>query len=130
MNFTFDNIVAIGTILLSAIALYCSLKKQGREERNIDADTIQKLYDTIGEQEERYSRLKKETLAAQETKYLKLEKESEERYCKLREEFEDYKRAMNIQFSLLVQENARLRAWAYKLVNQLEEAQIVPHDFE
>lgn len=130
MNFTLDNFVAIVTILLSAVALYYSLKKQGREERNIDADTIHKLYDTIGEQEERYSKLKKETLAEQERKYIKLEKDSEDRYCKLREEFEDYKKAMNTQFAILVQENARLRAWAYKLVKQLEEAQIVPHEYE
>ena len=46
-----DNIVAIITILLSAVALYFSLKKQGREERNIDADTISKLFNTIKEQE-------------------------------------------------------------------------------
>lgn len=130
MGLTLDNIVAIVTILLSAVALYYSLKKQEREERNIDADTIQKLYDTIGEQEKRYSTLKKETLIEQEEKYRKLEKESEDRYCKLREEFEDYKRAMNTQFTLLVNENVKLRAWAHKLVKQLEEAQIVPSKFE
>lgn len=125
-----DNAIAIITILLSAVALFFSLKKQGREERNIDADTISKLYDTISEQEDRYRKLKLETLEEQEIKYKKLEREGEERYCALRKEFEDYKKAMNTQFALLVDENTRLRAWAHKLVKQLEEAKVVPHRYE
>lgn len=125
-----DNIVAIITILLSAVALYFSLKKQGREERNIDADTISKLFNTIKEQEEKYRKLKLDAACEQERRYLRLERESEQRYCKLKKEFEDYKSTMDAQFAMLVNDNARLRAWARKLVKQLEEAQIVPHAFE
>ena len=125
-----DNIVAIATILLSGTALYFALKKQGREERNIDADTIAKLYDTIDKQEDRYKALKRETEEEQKDLNQKIKLETEENYCKLMKEFEEYKKTMNAQFALIVSENARLRAWAHKLVRQLEEAKIVPEKYE
>lgn len=130
MSFTVDNIISIITVLTSALAIYLSIKKQDKEGKNIDADTINKLYDTIGEQEERYSKLKRETVVEQDEKYRKLKLEDEKRYCELKKEFEDYKKAMNAQFAILVNENARLRAWARALVKQLEDAQIIPVQYE
>ena len=130
MSFTVENIISIITLLSSAVAIYLSIKKQDKEGKNIDADTIQKLYDTIGEQETRYSKLKKESVVEQEERYRQLKKEDEKRYCELKKEFEDYKKAMNAQFAILVNENARLRAWARALVKQLEDAQIIPVQYE
>lgn len=130
MNLTLDGIIAVVTLLSSGIALFFSIRKQDREGKNIDADTIKKLYDTISDQEERYNKLKRETLVEQEENYRKLKIEEEKRYKDLKKEFEDYKRAMNTQFALLVDENAHLRAWAHKLCNQLEESNIVPHRYE
>lgn len=130
MNISFDTVITILTLLSSAIALFFSTRKLDKESKNIDADTISKLYDTIGEQEKRYNSLKQETVVEQEKRYDKLKFQSDRQYQELKKEFEDYKKAMNTQFALLVNENARLRAWAHKLCKQLEKAQIVPEKFE
>lgn len=99
-----ETILAILTFCVSGIALYFSLRKQAKESQNIDADTISKLYDTIEKQEKRYD--------------------------KLEQEFEEYKKMMNSQVASIAHDNVRLRAWANKLVRQLEEAQIIPIKFE
>ena len=130
MIFTFDNLITAITLLLSAIAIFLSIKKQDKEGKNIDADTICKLYDTIGEQEKRYDKLKHETTMELEERYKKTKQDNEERYHKLKKEFENYKKTMNAQFAVLVNENACLRAWARKLVKQLEDAQIIPVKYE
>jgi len=78
-----DNFVAIGTFIISCIAIFLSLRKQKHDENNIDADTITKLYATIDKQECMYKELKKE--------------------------FEDYKKITNAQIASLVAENAELR---------------------
>lgn len=99
-----DNIVALLTFLASAIAVFFSIRKQGREGKNIDADTIDKLYTTIERQEVRYENLKRD--------------------------FEEYKLITTAQVASIAQENVRLRNWANRLVKQLEDAQIIPYKFE
>ena len=81
---TFDNLVALGTFLISCLAIFFSLRKQKHDEANLDADTIGKLYETIQDQERMYKELKKE--------------------------FEDYKRITNAQIASLISENSELRA--------------------
>lgn len=130
MNASIETVLAVVTFISSAVALFFSIKKQDREGKNIDADTIGKLYDTINEQQDRYEKLKRETIDEQDARYRKVKLEYDQRNESLRKEFEEYKRTMNSQFALLVHENARLRAWAEKLVKQLEEAQIIPLKFE
>jgi len=80
---TLDNMIAIGTFIISCIAIFIALRRQKHDENNVDADTINKLYATIKEQELRYRELKKE--------------------------LEDYKKITNAQIASLVAENAELR---------------------
>ena len=104
MTLSIETIIGLITLVISGIALFFSLRKQEKEEKNIDADTISKLYATINEQEERHQNLK--------------------------DEFEAYKKAMSAQIAYLSNQNARLEAWARRLVRQLEDANIKPCEFE
>lgn len=110
-----ETIIGILTFIMSAVALFYSLRKGFKQEENIDADTIGKLYDTIDKQERRY----KEHHAEQEALYEGL-----------KAEFESYKKVMTAQIAEIANENARLRAWANKLVRQLEDAEISPCRYE
>lgn len=115
MNINIETIIGVFTFFMSAIALFYSLRKGIKEEYNIDADTISKLYDTIEKQEKRY----REYVLEQEALYEKL-----------RSEFETYKSVMTKQITEIANDNARLRAWANKLVRQLENARITPSRYE
>ena len=126
MNISIEVLIAIIPIILSGIALYFSIRKQDKEGKNIDADTISKLLKTIREQKEAYDVAIKKF--GEERKQVK--KEYEKRYNKLKEEFEDYKRVMTEQITELANETARVRAWANKLCEQLKNAGIAPHKFE
>lgn len=108
---TLDNFVTLVTFIASIVALYFSIRKQKHDENksdadvaNLDADTIGKLYDLIDKQNVRYNALSKE--------------------------FEAYKVNTNAQIADVVNENVKLRRWAKKLAAQLEQAGIVPAQYE
>lgn len=99
-----DNYVMIGTFITSIVALVFALKKQKHDTDNVDVDTIDKLYDLIKKQDKRYDELK----------------------C----EFETYKTTTNQQLADMAGENVKLRRWATRLTNQLEQAGLVPVRYE
>ena len=101
---TFDNVIMALTFISSAVALYFATRKQSHDENNVDADTIASLFQTVRDLESENKRLK----------------------C----EFEDYKRKTTVQLADLASEIVRYRAWAARLVKQLEQAGIVPERFE
>lgn len=100
----FDNIVTGVAVLISIVSLYYSTRKQLRDLKNTDADTIAKMFANFKEQDVRYEELKSA--------------------------FDEYKRDMDAQFAVIVHENVKLRAWARKLVKQLEDAKIIPVKYE
>lgn len=117
-----DTIVTISTFLLSAVALYFSLRKQTHDEAkidaegsNLDADTIKTLYALIDENDKRHRAYKVEQDAC---------------YAQLQKDFNEYKKTMNSQLADVVNENIKLRKWAKKLASQLEAAGILPTPFE
>lgn len=101
---SFDNIVTGLSVIISIVALYYATKKQVSDVKNSDADTITKMFANFKEQEERYNQLKLD--------------------------FEKYKQDMDLQFAAIISENVKLRAWARKLVKQLEAANIIPLRYE
>lgn len=111
---TVDSIISIVSLIVSIVAVYFVAKKQGSEVDNIDADTISKLYDTISKQDKYYK---------------DCQKEQADQYQKLKEEFEDYKKAMNIQIEYLQKESTKWRTWAEKLNKQLKDNGIQPEIF-
>lgn len=100
----FDNIVTGVSLLVALVALYYSTKKQASDVKNSDADTISKMFANFKEQEEKYEQLKKD--------------------------FDKYKKDMDSQFAVIVSENVKLRAWARKLIKQLEAAGLCPVKYE
>lgn len=111
---TVDSIISIVSLIISFIAVYFVAKKQGSEVENIDADTISTLYDTIAKQDKYYK---------------ECQKEQEEKYQKLKQEFEEYKKVMNGQIEYLQKESTRWRIWAEKLDKQLKDNGIQPESF-
>ena len=107
-------ILPILSMIASFIALYFTIRKQLKDGKNIDIDTISKLYSTIKQQEERYD----STVKTQEIAYQKL-----------LVEFEAYKTVMNGQIAELHKERLKLQTWADKLVKQLESVKITPEPF-
>lgn len=101
---TLDNVIMALTFLSSAIALYFAVRKQTHTEDNVDADTIASLFNTVRQLEQENKDLKKE--------------------------FEAYKRTTTMQLADMASEIVRYRKWANRLVNQLENAGIVPARFE
>lgn len=101
---TFDDIVTGVAVIVSIVALYYSTKKQKHDEKNSDADTIRQMFTNFKEQENRYKELK--------------------------QDFDKYKTDMDAQFAVIVSENVKLRAWARKLVRQLEAAGLCPVKYE
>lgn len=99
-----DNIITSIAVIVSAVALYYSTRKQKHEEKNSDADTIAKMFANFKEQEERYNQLKAD--------------------------FDKYKESMDAQFASIASDNVKLRSWARKLVKQLEAANICPAKYE
>jgi len=106
-----DKIIMVLTFAVSAIAIFLAIKKQPHDEKNTDADTIGKMLENFDQQEERYQALKSEF-----HEYKKLQG------AKYKE--------MEDRFAVLAAENVKLRAWARKLVAQLEAANIVPVKYE
>ena len=111
---TLDSIISIVSLIASAVAVFYASKKNNSEVDNIDADTISKLYDTIAKQDKYYK---------------DCQKEQANQYQELKEEFENYKKAMNIQIEYLQKESARWRTWAEKLSKQLKDNGIQPEIF-
>ena len=111
---TLNTIISVVGLIGSIIALYFSSKKNDSEVDNIDADTISTLYDTIAKQDKYYK---------------DCQKEQTEQYQKLKEEFENYKKAMNTQIEYLQKESTRWRTWAEKLSKQLKDNGIQPEVF-
>ena len=111
---TLNTIISVVGLIGSIIALYFSSKKNDSEVDNIDADTISKLYDTISKQDKYYK---------------DCQTEQTEQYQKLKEEFENYKKAMNTQIEYLQKESTRWRTWAEKLSKQLKDNGIQPEIF-
>lgn len=111
---TVDSIISIVSLIISIVAVYFVAKKQGSEVENIDADTISKLYDTIAKQDKYYK---------------ECQKDQEDKYQKLKMEFEDYKKVMNSQIEYLQKESTRWRNWAEKLDRQLKDNGIQPESF-
>lgn len=117
-----DNIILAGTLLISLVSLFYSIKKQGHDTAktdadttNVDVDTITALYSLVNEQETRYKNYKLE---------------QEEFYSQLKKEFELYKNETSTQIADVVHENKKLRSWARRLCKQLESAGIVPEQYE
>lgn len=90
----FDNIITGISVIVSVVALYYATRKQSSEVKNVDADTIAKMFANLKEQQA-------------ENEELKLQ-------------FTTYKTNMDEQFAALASENVKLRAWARRLVRQLE----------
>ena len=111
---TLNTIISVVGLIGSIIALYFSSKKNDSEIDNIDADTISTLYDTISKQDKYYK---------------DCQKEQTDQYQKLKEEFENYKKAMNTQIEYLQKESTRWRTWAEKLSKQLKDNGIQPEIF-
>ena len=111
---TLNTIISVVGLIGSIIALYFSSKKNDSEVDNIDADTISTLYDTIAKQDKYYK---------------DCQKEQADQYQKLKEEFENYKKAMNTQIEYLQKESTRWRTWAEKLSKQLKDNGIQPEIF-
>lgn len=99
-----DNAIMALTFISSAIALFFALKKQKHEEQGLDADTIKKLYESLGSEQK-----------------LRLE---------LRAEFDAYRVSMNVRMAEIECENGKLRRWAKRMMKQLEDAGIVPVKFD
>lgn len=119
---TLDRIISAVSTLIAVVALFFALKKQPHEitkldseAANADADTIKTLYALIHELEDR-------------NKAYKIEQE--ELYEKLENEFKKYKAETSAQLAEVVSENLKLRKWAKKLASQLEQAGIVPANYE
>ena len=126
---TIDRIISVVSTILAIVALYYALKKQPHEvtkldaesakldsdAANADADTIKTLYALIHEQDERHKAYKKE---------------QEQLYEKLQNDFKTYKAETSSQLAEVVSENLKLRRWAKKLASQLEQAGIVPVNYE
>ena len=124
-----DKIINAVSSIVAIVALYFALKKQPHEitkldaetskldsdAANADADTIKTLYTLIHEQEDRYKAYKIE---------------QEQLYEKLENEFKAYKAETSSQLAEVVSENLKLRKWAKKLASQLEQAGIVPANYE
>lgn len=91
---TFDNLITAFSFIGTAIAIYFSTRKQSSEVKNVDADTIAKMFANLKEQQAEYEELKLQ--------------------------FTTYKTNMDAQFAALASENVKLRAWARRLVRQLE----------
>ena len=101
---TVENVIMVLTLVASGVALLFSLKKQKHDEANLDADTIKKLYESL--------------------------KEENSRYTELKAEFEAYKKQTSAQITEIAAENVKLRTWARKLCNQLESAGLTPMRYE
>ena len=114
MTLNLNTIISAVGLIASIIALYFSSKKNDSEVDNIDADTISILYDTISKQDKYYK---------------DCQKEQEDRYQSLKEEFENYMKAMNTQVEYLQKESTRWRTWAEKLSKQLKDNGIQPEIF-
>ena len=91
---TVDNIVMIVSAVTSAIALYYATKKQKHEEASIDSDTINKLYATIKDQDERNNQL--------------------------RDIFDARVGKLEARITALEEENELLKDWAERLVAQVK----------
>lgn len=109
-----EYIIPLLSVLIALTALYFTARKNKREMYNLDADTIQKLYNTIDQQEKRYCQTVKD---------------QEARYQELNNEFRAYKLVMDSQMADLIKEAARLRGWSSRLVKQLEDHRITPEQF-
>lgn len=124
-----NDIMSGVSTLIAVVALYFTFKKQPHEVEklksesannnsssdNLDADTIKTLYDTLHDLEDRYKAYKKE---------------QEKLYEELENKFKEYKAETSAQLADVVSENLKLRKWAKKLASQLEQAGIVPANYE
>lgn len=99
-----DNLVTALSFIIAAGAFILSIRKQGSDVNNSDADTITQMFTNFKEQEVRYKAL--------------------------RNEFDAYRADMNDKFAMVVSENVKLRSWARNLVRQLEQTSIVPIKYE
>jgi len=100
MMITLEAFAMVVSMIISAVALFFALKKQGHSEDNMDADTILNLFKTVAEQEKKQK--------------------------DLREEFDKYKETSSVQIADLISENIRLRKWVKALIDQLKAAGMKP----
>jgi len=111
MSISFEIMGIILSFAVSVIALVLGASKQKHDVVNLDADTIKKLYEAIGEAQTQNDDLKKDF------DDYKISKETE---------FHEYKRVTRLQIDELVAENARFSRWCKALVAQLKAAGIDP----
>jgi hypothetical protein len=134
------QIVSVGGLIASLIAIFISLKKTKPEIKkmnieslkglseidNLEADTVQSLLNTIRDQKRDYDK----NIKDQQIKYDAIIKEQNSRYDELKSEFEAYKKSMAIQMAYLQADANKWRGWAEKLNKQLRDNDIEPVAFK